>query len=278
MYAKNTRKIGKVMIELREGNICDDGIYDDPWLKLNELQKMNTLIDEAFDNTWRMIKIEKCTKRLISINIQRLIDIQINIRTLSMVKQLLNKIGVILDNPMTEIQSKADMINDMKQKENVVIDTLKLIHKTLDEILRKWMSIISKTFRNDIFSEYDMKPDRPDTRKRNTRRKPDKQDIEKDIKPDIVQPDKPDIKKDIKLDIAKLDDKLKTKKKPDKSDDKSNTEKKKPDKSSDMDRRKNLQIFEQTKQLENEKGNHTEKRKIVWIFWNDDYISELCEK
>ena len=101
-----------------------------------------------------------------------------------------------------------------------------------------------KTFRNDIFSEYDMKPDRPDTRKRNTRRKPDKQDIEKDIKPDIVKPDKPDIKKDIKLDIAKLDDKLKTKKKPDKSDDKSNTEKKKPDKSSDMDRRKNLQIFE----------------------------------
>ena len=86
MYAKNTRKIGKVMIELWEGNICDDGIYDDPWLKLNELQKMNTLIDEAFDNTWRMIKIEKCTKRLISINIQRLIDIQINIRTLSMVK------------------------------------------------------------------------------------------------------------------------------------------------------------------------------------------------
>ena len=158
--------------------------------------------------------------------------------------ELLNKIGVILDNPMTEIQSKADMINDMKQKENVVIDTLKLIHKTLDEILRKWMSIISKTFRNDIFSEYDMKPDRPDTRKRNTRRKPDKQDIEKDIKPDIVKPDKPDIKKDIKLDIAKLDDKLKTKKKPDKSDDKSNTEKKKPDKSSDMDRRKNLQIFE----------------------------------
>ena len=101
-----------------------------------------------------------------------------------------------------------------------------------------------KTFRNDIFSEYDMKPDRPDTRKRNTRRKPDKQDIEKDIKPDIVKPDEPDIKKDIKLDIAKLDDKLKTKKKPDKSDDKSNTEKNKPDKSSDMDRRKNLQIFE----------------------------------
>ena len=87
----------------------------------------------------------------------------------------------------------------MKQKENVVIDTLKLIHKTLDEILRKWMSIISKAFRNDIFSKYDMKPDRPDTRKRNARRKPDKQDIEKDIKPDIVKPDKLILRKILNL-------------------------------------------------------------------------------
>ena len=116
---------------------------------------------------------------------------------------------MILDNAMIEIQSKAGMINDMKQKENVDIDLLKLMHKTLDEIFRKWMSIISKTFRNDIFSKYDIKPDRPDTKKRNTRRKPDK----------------PDIKKDIKLHIAKLDDQPNTKKKTDKSNDKSNIEK-----------------------------------------------------
>ena len=140
--------------------------------------------------------------------------------------ELLNKIGVILDNAMIEIQSKAGVINDMKQKENVDIYSLKLMHKTLDEIFRKWMSIISKTFRNDIFSKYDIKPDRPDTKKQNTRRKPDKPDIEKDVKPDIVKQDKPDIKKDIKLDIAKLDDKLNTKRKPDKSNDKSNIEKK----------------------------------------------------
>ena len=123
--------------------------------------------------------------------------------------ELLNKIAEILENAMIEIQSKADMINDMKQKENVDIDPLKLIHKILDAILRTWMSIISKTFRNDIFSKYDIKPDRPDTKKRNTRRKPDK----------------PDIKKDIKLHIAKLDDQLNTKKKTDKSNDKSNIEK-----------------------------------------------------
>ena len=123
--------------------------------------------------------------------------------------ELLNKIAEILENAMIEIQSKADMINDMKQKENVDIDPLKLIHKILDAILRKWMSIISKTFRNDIFSKYDIKPDRPGTKKQNTRRKPDK----------------PDIKKDIKLHIAKLDDQPNTKKKTDKSNDKSNIEK-----------------------------------------------------
>ena len=55
MYAKNTTKIGKLMTEQQEGNICNDKICDDPWLKLNELQKMNILIDEAFDNARRMI-------------------------------------------------------------------------------------------------------------------------------------------------------------------------------------------------------------------------------
>ena len=157
--------------------------------------------------------------------------------------ELLNKIGVILDNAMIEIQSKAGVISNMKQKEHVDIYSLKLIHKTLDENFRKWMSITSKTFRNDIFSKYDIKPDRPDTKKRHTRRKPDKPDIEEDVKPDIVKQDKPDIKKDIKLDIAKLDDKLNTKRKPDKSNDKSNIENK-PDK---PNRRKHLQIFEYSK-------------------------------
>ena len=121
---------------------------------------------------------------------------QINILTLSMVKQLLNNIGVILDSAMIEIQSKVDMINNVNQKENIDIETLKLIHKTLDEIFKKWMSIISKAFENDIFSKYDMKPDKPDTKKRNTRSKPDKHD-----KPD--KPDKPVTKKDTKPDTKK---------------------------------------------------------------------------
>ena len=167
MYAKNTRKIGKLMTEQQEGNICNDKICDDPWLKLNELQKMNILIDEAFDNAWRVIhnKDRKMHKK-IDINkyleIDRYVDKYTDIINGKI--ELLNNIGVILDSAMIEIQSKVDMINDVKQKENIDIETLKLIHKTLDEIFKKWMSIASKAFENDIFSKYDMKPDKPATK------------------------------------------------------------------------------------------------------------------
>ena len=136
MFARNTREIGKLMIELQEGNICDDR-YDDPWLKFNELQKMNILIDEAFDNAWRMNhdKDRKMHKK-IDINkyleIDRYLDKYTDI--INGTTELLNKIGVILDSAMIEIQSKVDMINDVKLKENIDIEILKLIHKTLDEI------------------------------------------------------------------------------------------------------------------------------------------------
>ena len=116
MSARDTREIGKLMIELQEGNICDDR-YDDPWLKFNELQKMNILIDEAFDNAWRVIqnKDRKMHKK-IDINkyleIDRYVDKYTDIINGKI--ELLNNIGVILDSAMIEIQSKVDMINDVK--------------------------------------------------------------------------------------------------------------------------------------------------------------------
>ena len=155
MYAKNAIEIGKLMIELQEGNICDD----DPQLQLNELQKMNILIDEAFHNAWKMVhdKESKMHKK-IGINkyleIDRYVDKYTDIINGKI--ELLNNIGVIIDSAVIEIQSKVDMINDVKQKGNIDIETLKLIHKTLDEIFKKWMSIASKSFENDIFSKYDM--------------------------------------------------------------------------------------------------------------------------
>ena len=133
MSARDTREIGKLMIELQEGNICDDRIYDNPWLKLNELQKMNILIDEAFDNAWRVIQNkDKKMHKKIDINkyleIDRYVDKYTDIINGKI--ELLNNIGVILDSAMIEIQSKVDMINDVKQQENIDIETLKVIHKT----------------------------------------------------------------------------------------------------------------------------------------------------
>ena len=184
MYAKNTRKIGKLMTELQEGNIYDD----DPWLQRNALQKINILIDEAFDNAWKMIQ-DKDRKMHKKIDINKYLETDRYVDKYTDIIngkiELLNNIGGILDSAMIEIQSKVDMINDVKQKENIDIETLELIHKTLDEIFKKWVSIASKAFENDIFSKYDMKPNKPDTKKGNTRSKSDKPD----------KPDKPDTKK-----------------------------------------------------------------------------------
>ena len=35
------------------------------------------------------------------------------------------------------------------------------MHKTLNEDLVKWMKTLRKTFKDDMFSRYDMKPDKP---------------------------------------------------------------------------------------------------------------------
>ena len=40
------------------------------------------------------------------------------------------------------------------------------MHETLEKVLIKWMKTISSTFKNDKFSEYDMKPDRQSDKKR----------------------------------------------------------------------------------------------------------------
>ena len=45
------------------------------------------------------------------------------------------------------------------------------MHSTLEKVLIKWMKTISKTFKNDQFSKYDMKPDRPPNKKNNKKMK-----------------------------------------------------------------------------------------------------------
>ena len=80
------------------------------------------------------------------------------------------------------------------------------MHETLEKFLIKWMKTISTTFKNNKFSEYDMKPARPSNekdvkpaRKSNRKtKKSKKRDTDKDNKPDTNKDIKPDTDKDIK--------------------------------------------------------------------------------
>ena len=51
------------------------------------------------------------------------------------------------------------------------------------------------------------------------------------------------------------------------------------DKDEDIDRGRNtlIQVFKHSKRARDKKGNW-KKRRIVWVFWDDDHLSELCEK
>ena len=77
---------------------------------------------------------------------------------------LFNNLGSILTKTAVEIQNKAYIINDLKQKENLDIKTLKTMHETLEKVLIKWMKTIPSTIKNDQFSEYDMNPARPSSK------------------------------------------------------------------------------------------------------------------
>ena len=50
------------------------------------------------------------------------------------------------------------------------------------------------------------------------------------------------------------------------------------DKDEDIDKGRNrlIEMFRYSKRWKDKKGNK-KKRSIVWIFWDDDHISELCE-
>ena len=58
------------------------------------------------------------------------------------------------------------------------------------------------------------------------------------------------------------------------------TKAKDKDKDEDTDRYRNkfIQVFKYSKRRYNKKNSNWKKRQIVWAFWNDGHVSELCEK
>ena len=62
-----------------------------------------------------------------------------------------------------------------------------------------------------------------------------------------------------------------------KTEDVDNTKNEDNDEDKDKRRNKSIQMFRFLKRWKDKMGNQ-KKRNIVWAFWDDDYIPELCEK
>ena len=150
-YASCSDKINKIMIEIKEDNICDDEIYEDPWLKLKELYNINQLIDISFGNIWNL-SIDKDRKTETKINIDKYLKIDKSVDEYIDITEgkidLFNNLGLIISKATDEIQNAVYIVNDLKRKENLDIKTLKAMHETLEKVITKWMKTISKTFEN----------------------------------------------------------------------------------------------------------------------------------
>ena len=247
----------------------DDEICEDSWLKLNELYNINALIDEFLDKILKLatVKNRKADK---NINIDKYLEIDKYVDEYTVITDgkidLFNNLDLILSKARVEIQNEAYIINDLKGKENCDIKTLETMHETLEKVLILWTKTISSTFKNDKFSEYDMKPARPSNekpaRKSNRKDKKSKKTyiykdikpyIDKDIKPYIKKDTKPDIKKDTKPDIKK--------------DSKPNIK---------IDKKTSLEVLKVVK-FKFKNKSYWKKKVITWVFWKS-HVTELCEK
>ena len=136
-YASSINKVNEILLMLSDD---DDEIYEDPWLKPNELYNINALIDEFLDKIWKLatVRNRKADKK---INIDKYLEIDKYVDEYTDITDgkidLFNNLGSILTKATVKIQNEAYIINDLKQKENLDIKTLKTMHETLEKVLIK---------------------------------------------------------------------------------------------------------------------------------------------
>ena len=122
-YASCFDEVNEILIEIKEGNVYDDDIYDheiyeDPWLKLNKLYSINKIFDKFFDKIWKLAsdKNRKVDKK---INIDKYLKMDKYTDKYTDITNgkldLFNNIGSILAKATSEIQNKAYIVNDLKQ-------------------------------------------------------------------------------------------------------------------------------------------------------------------
>ena len=116
-----------------------DEIYDDPWLRLVELNKIDTILDDALNFVWYEI-YGKNRKSSMIINIDKYNEIDGYVRKLTDVINnkinLINKVGERIGEARCEINNETNMINEIIHKASVMDnDTLYLIDDKQDKII-----------------------------------------------------------------------------------------------------------------------------------------------
>ena len=114
-------------------------IYDDPWLRLVELNKIDTILDDALNFVWYEI-YGKNRKSSMIINIDKYNEIDGYVRKLTDVINnkinLINKVGKRIGEARCEISNETNMINEIIHKASVMDnDTLYLIDDKQDKII-----------------------------------------------------------------------------------------------------------------------------------------------
>ena len=130
-----------------------DEIYDDPWIRLVELNKIDTILYDALNVVWYEI-YGKNRKSSIIINTDKYNDIDEYVSKLTDIKNnkinLINKIGERIGQARCEMNNETNMINEIIHKASVIDnDTLYLIDDKLDKIITQTRKKIKITLKNN---------------------------------------------------------------------------------------------------------------------------------
>ena len=104
-----------------------DDLYDDSWLRLAELNKINALLDESLDYVWKMVygvNREKYEIDSIDKDKHKDIDGYVSMYTNIMNDklELVSSLGELFDTIMVEVQSVASEIDNTKSSYDILVD------------------------------------------------------------------------------------------------------------------------------------------------------------
>ena len=134
---KVTNKIKPIYESMRE---LQDEIYNDPWLRLVELNKIKNILDDALNFVSKEIYGQKMTPKIINIDKNKDIDRYVDKLTdvINNYIKLINKIVDTMCNVTCDINNETNMIDEIINKASEMDnDTLHLIYEKLNKIIAR---------------------------------------------------------------------------------------------------------------------------------------------